>query len=56
MTDSFEQRIAAAQHEHDKAVTSRDKLYPGSVEWERANATVTQWQRTILDLREQAGA
>lgn len=56
MTDNFKERIEAAEYERGKARTARDKLYPGSTEWENENAKVLQWERTILDLREQASS
>lgn len=54
VTDSFEDRIAMAQEERRAAVRARDVTYPGTSEWESANATVERWDATIRDLRDQA--
>jgi hypothetical protein len=54
VTDSFEQRISMAQDERRAAVRARDVAYPGTPEWESANATVERWDATIRDLRDQA--
>jgi hypothetical protein len=55
VTDSFEQRIVLAENEREKAIMERDRYYPGTTAWEQRHVAVVQWERTILDLREQSG-
>ena len=51
MADSYDDRIMSALREKASAETERDLLYPGSPEWEDANAKVREWERTVEDLR-----
>lgn len=52
--ESYERRIEAAESERARASERRDKHYPGSIEWETANAEVERWDRVLGDLREQS--
>lgn len=53
MAESFEARLRTLNAEREKAADARDKFYPGSPEWENANGLVVQWDRAILDLRDE---
>ena len=56
MADSYETRIAAAEDSLIAARHERDKLYPGSREWESAQAKVEEWESTLRDLRRGAAS
>lgn len=52
--ESYPKRLAAAERELGLLRVQRDAFYPGSREWERANAKVREWERITEDLRTQA--
>lgn len=56
MADSYDSRIEAAISARDQAVQARDRLYPGSREWESANGKVEEWDATLRELRRAAGS
>jgi hypothetical protein len=54
VTDSFEQRISAAEDELRAARRARDTFYPGSPEWESAQGKVEEWESALRELRREA--
>lgn len=54
MVDSYEARVEMAANELEEARVRRDREYPGSREWESANAKVKEWERVVDDIRREA--
>lgn len=53
MAENYDNRIASAEAERRRAEAERDRLYPGSREWEDAHGKVQEWDSTIRELRRQ---